>query len=118
MRGKEHKLLTRGKENQGSWKGAQVGCGVFILQSIQHLPGQCPEQPEVTLLVTLLKAEHAVTGQRGMASSCKRVGFEIRKKFLTVRLMKYWNRLLREAVGAPSLKHFKARLGGALNNMT
>lgn len=70
---KEYKLLTRGKEKQGSWKGAQEGCGVFILRSSQHLPGQCPEQPDVTLLVALLKAEHAVTRQGGMASSCKRV---------------------------------------------
>ncbi|KFO57039.1 hypothetical protein N302_02226, partial [Corvus brachyrhynchos] len=42
---------------------------------------------------------------------------DIRKKFFTVRLVRHWNRLPREAVGAPSLEEFKARLDGALNNL-
>jgi len=37
---------------------------------------------------------------------------DIRKKFFTVRVVKHWNRLLREAVAAPSLAVFKARLDG------
>ena len=41
----------------------------------------------------------------------------IRKKFFTVRVMRYWNRLPREAVGAPSLAVFKARLDGAVSNL-
>ncbi|KFW78867.1 hypothetical protein N305_03986, partial [Manacus vitellinus] len=41
----------------------------------------------------------------------------IRNKFFTVRVVRQWNRLPREAVDAPSLKVFKARLGGALRNL-
>jgi len=41
----------------------------------------------------------------------------IRKKFFTVRVVKHWNRLPREVVGAPSLETFKARLDGALSNL-
>jgi len=37
----------------------------------------------------------------------------IRKKFFTMRVVKYWNRLLREAVDASSL----ALLDGALSNL-
>ncbi|KFP15501.1 hypothetical protein Z169_02539, partial [Egretta garzetta] len=41
----------------------------------------------------------------------------VRKKFLTMRVVKHWNRLPREVVEAPSLERFKTRLGGALNNL-
>ena len=36
---------------------------------------------------------------------------------LTVRLVRRWHRLPREAVAAPSLAVFKARLDGALSNL-
>ncbi|KFV41660.1 hypothetical protein N341_12874, partial [Tyto alba] len=42
---------------------------------------------------------------------------DIRKKFLTMRVVKHWNRFPREAVDAPSLKTFKVRLDGALSNL-
>jgi len=37
--------------------------------------------------------------------------------FFTVRVVKHWNRLPREAVDAPSLAVFKARLDEALSNL-
>ncbi|KFQ77505.1 hypothetical protein N337_00291, partial [Phoenicopterus ruber ruber] len=42
---------------------------------------------------------------------------DIRKKFFTLRVVRHWNRLPREAVDAPSLEVFKARLDGALSNL-
>ncbi|KFR17323.1 hypothetical protein N306_14648, partial [Opisthocomus hoazin] len=41
----------------------------------------------------------------------------IRKKFFTMRVVRHWHRLPREAVDAPSLAGFKARLDGALSNL-
>ncbi|KFW70211.1 hypothetical protein AS28_07788, partial [Pygoscelis adeliae] len=41
----------------------------------------------------------------------------IRKKFFTMRVVRHWNRLPREAVDAPSLEVFQARLDGALSNL-
>ncbi|KAK4829619.1 hypothetical protein QYF61_005746 [Mycteria americana] len=42
---------------------------------------------------------------------------DIRKTFFTMRVLRHWNRLPREAVDAPSLEVFKARLDGALSNL-
>ena len=42
---------------------------------------------------------------------------DVRKKFFTVRVVRHWHRLPREAVEAPSLAVFKARLDGALSNL-
>ncbi|KGL97805.1 hypothetical protein N301_04287, partial [Charadrius vociferus] len=41
----------------------------------------------------------------------------IRKKFFTLRVVRHWNRLPREAFEAPSLGVFKARLDVALGNL-
>ena len=40
-----------------------------------------------------------------------------RKKFFTVRVVRHWHRLPREAVAAPSLEVLRARLNGALSNL-
>ena len=41
----------------------------------------------------------------------------MRKMFFTKGIVQQWNRLPREAVDAPSLEVFKARLDGALSNL-
>ncbi|KFM05023.1 hypothetical protein AS27_15671, partial [Aptenodytes forsteri] len=46
-----------------------------------------------------------------------RLRLDIRKKFFTLRVVKHWHRLPREAVDAPSLETFQVRLEGALSNL-
>ncbi|KFP20472.1 hypothetical protein Z169_09563, partial [Egretta garzetta] len=46
-----------------------------------------------------------------------RFRLDIRKKSFTMRVVKHWNGLPREAADAPSLETFKARLDGALSNL-
>jgi len=46
-----------------------------------------------------------------------RFGLDIRNQFFTMRMVKHWNMLPREAVDAPSLGLFKARLDRALSNL-
>jgi len=62
-----------------------------------------------------------VFSDRTRGNSCKvkegRFRLDIRKKFFTMRVVKHWHRLPREAVAAPSLAVFKARLDGALSSL-
>ena len=66
--------------------------------------------------------ETTVTG-RGVCFKLKQGRFrldirlDIRKKFFTMRVVKYWNGLPREVVEAPSLETFKTRLDRALSNL-
>ena len=46
-----------------------------------------------------------------------RFRLDVRKKFFTVRVVIHWNTLPSEAVDAPFLEAFKARLDGALSNL-
>ncbi|KFQ36556.1 hypothetical protein N332_10783, partial [Mesitornis unicolor] len=46
-----------------------------------------------------------------------RFRLDIRKKFFTLRVVRHWHRLPSEAVDAPSLEVFKARLDGALSSL-
>ena len=48
-----------------------------------------------------------------------RLTLDIREKFFTchLRVVRLWNRLLREVVDASSLEAFQARLDGALSNL-
>ncbi|KFM04993.1 hypothetical protein AS27_09732, partial [Aptenodytes forsteri] len=46
-----------------------------------------------------------------------RFRLDIKKKFFTTKVVRHWNRSPREAVDAPSLEVFKARLDAALSNL-
>ncbi|KFZ59067.1 hypothetical protein N338_08897, partial [Podiceps cristatus] len=46
-----------------------------------------------------------------------RFRLDLRNKFFATRVVRHWHRLPREAVDAPSLEVFKARLDGALSNL-
>jgi len=62
-----------------------------------------------------------VCSDRTRRNGCKlkegRFRLDIRKEFFTMRVVRHWPRLPREAVTAPSLAVFKARLDGALSNL-
>ena len=57
------------------------------------------------------------TGGNGSKLTEGRFRLDIRKKFFPMRVVRPWPRLPREAVDAPSLAGFKARLDGALSTL-
>jgi len=84
-------LIASYKYRKASYKKA--GEGLFI--------GECSDR----------------TRSNGFKLKEGRLRFYIRKKFFTMRVVRHWHRLPREAVAAPSLEVFKARLDGALSNL-
>jgi len=46
-----------------------------------------------------------------------RFRLDTRKTFFTMKVVRHWHRVPREAVAAPSLAVFKTRLDGALSNL-
>jgi len=77
-----------------------------------------------------LKGDYKKAGEGPFTRSCSdrtrgngfrlkegRFRFGIRKKLFTMRVVRHWHRLPSEAVDAPSLEVFKARLNGDLSNL-
>jgi len=58
-----------------------------------------------------------MTRGNGFELKKDRFRLDIRKTCFMMRVVKHWHRLTREAVEAPSLETFKARLDGALSNL-
>ncbi|KFV45121.1 hypothetical protein N341_04782, partial [Tyto alba] len=46
-----------------------------------------------------------------------RFRLDVKNTFFTLRVVRHWHMLPREAVTAPTLEGFKARLDGALSNL-
>jgi len=84
-----------------------------LIAAFQYLKGACRKDGEGLFT--------RVCTHRTRGNGCKlkegRFRLGIRKKFFTMRVVKHWNRLSREAVAATSLEAFKARSDGALSNL-
>ena len=97
--------------------------GLFSLQrrtlrgdltvAFQYLRGEYKQKGE--WLFTRVDSDR--TRGNGLKLRGRRFRLDIRKKLFTQRVVMHWNRLPKEAVDAPSLEVFKARLDGALGSL-
>ena len=83
------------------------------MAAFQYLKGAYRKAEEGVFI----RAGRDRTTGNGFKLEYGRFRLDIRKKFFTVRVVRHWNRLPREAVNAPSLEAFKARLGGAVSKV-
>jgi len=81
-----------------------------LIGAFQYIKGACKKAGEGHFTSTCRDR----TRSNGFKLKEGRCRSDIRKKFFTMRVVRYWNRLPREVVDAPSLALFKARLDGAL----
>jgi len=78
-----------------------------------YLKGACKQ--EGSQLFT--RIDNSRTRGNGFKLREGRFRLDVRGKFFTKRVVRCWHRLPREAVDAPSLEVFKARLDGALGSL-
>ena len=81
--------------------------------AFQYLTGAYKQEEE--WLFTRVDSDR--TRGNGFKLRQGRFRLDIRRKFFTQRVVMHWNRLPKEAVDAPSLEAFKARLDVALGSL-
>ncbi|KAK4821999.1 hypothetical protein QYF61_006613 [Mycteria americana] len=101
----------------------------FMTRVVKHwnrLPREAVDAPSLETFKVRLDGALSNLIYRACCNRTRGNGFQlkegkfrldIRKTFFTMRVVKHWNRLPREAVDAPSLETFKVRLDRALSNL-
>ena len=86
--------------------------GDFIM-AFQYLKGAYKQEGEQLFT----RVDSGRTRGNGFKLRQGRFRLDIRRNFFTQRVMTHWNRLPKEAVDAPSLEAFRARLDVALGSL-
>ena len=81
--------------------------------AFQYLKGAYKQEGEQLFM----RVDSDRTRGNGFKLRQGRFRLDIRRKFFTQRVVTHWNRLPKEAVDAPSLEAFKARLDVALGSL-
>jgi len=112
-RGLEHLCCEEKLRELGLFSLEKRNLGGDLMAAFQYLKGAYRKDGEYLFL----KACYNRTRSNGFKLRQGRFRLDIRKNFFTVRIVKHWKKLPREAVKAPSLETFKARLDRALSNL-
>ena len=84
-----------------------------LIVAFQYLKGAYRKAGEGLLT----RSGNVRTRGNGFELAERRFRLDVRRKFFTVRVVRHWDRLPREAVDASSLEAFKARLDETLSNL-
>ena len=84
-----------------------------LIVAFQYLKGAYKQEGERLFM----RVDSDRTRGNGFKLRQGRFRLDIRRKFFTQRVVTHWNRLPKEAVDAPSLEAFKARLDVALGSL-
>ena len=79
-----------------------------VTQGVQYLKGAYKQEGSQLFE----KVDNSRTRGNGFKLKEGRFRLDIKGKFFTMRVMRWWHRLPREVVDAPSLEAFKTRLDG------
>ncbi|PKU39452.1 hypothetical protein llap_10238 [Limosa lapponica baueri] len=113
IRGLEHHSYEERLKELGLFSVEKTRCQGDLITAYQYLKGAYRKDGEGLFI---RECSDRVRGN-GFKLKEGRFILDIRKKFFSVRVMRYRNRLSREVVDAPSVEVFKARLDGALSNL-
>jgi len=113
VRGLEHLSYGERLRELGLFNLEKKRLWGHLIAAFQYLKGACRKDGEYLFSKTCCDR----TRSNGFMLREGRFSLDVRKKFLTIRAVKQWNRFPREVVEAPSLGTLQSELVGALSNL-
>jgi len=90
---------------------------ITLLSFLSEAVSRCGDNSLLLGSILFERVDNSRTRGNGFKYKEGRFRWDISGKFFTMRVVRHRNRLLREAVDAPSLEVFKAKLDGALGSL-
>ena len=113
IRGMEHFLYKDRLRELGLFSLEKRRLRGDLIAAFQYLKGAYKQEGSQLFE----SVDNSRTRRNGFKLKEGRLRLDVRGKFFTMRVGRYWNKLPRDVVDAPSLEVFKARLDGALGSL-